>query len=120
MIFEGSRYARTEVIAALDSRGEAVRALDLRRIPSTPGVLEHVVMEGERLDQLAQRFYGDPLKSWLILDANPEELNPFAAPAAGPPDPVPQNQAATMITEIVRVSIDGRPPGRPGARHRAP
>jgi hypothetical protein len=39
---------------------------------------EHRVVEGERLDQLAQRYYGDPLKYWLICDANdaifPEEL----------------------------------------------
>lgn len=31
---------------------------------------EHRVIEGERLDQLAQRYYGDPLKYWLICDAN--------------------------------------------------
>lgn len=94
MIFQGSRYARTEVIAALDSRGETARALELRRIPPTPGVLEHVVVEGERLDQLAQRFYGDPLKSWLILDANPEELNPFLLLRPGRRIKVPQNRVA--------------------------
>jgi nucleoid-associated protein YgaU len=94
MIFQGSRYATTEVIAALDARGATTRALDLRRIPSTPGVLEHVVVEGERLDQLAQRFYGDPLKSWLILDANPEELNPLLLLRPGRRIKVPQNRAA--------------------------
>lgn len=39
---------------------------------------EHRVVGGERLDQLAQRYYGDPLKYWLICDANdaifPEDL----------------------------------------------
>jgi len=39
---------------------------------------EHLVVAGERLDHLAQRYYGDPLKYWLICDANdavfPEEL----------------------------------------------
>ena len=39
---------------------------------------EHRVVVGERLDQLAQRYYGDPLKYWLICDANdtifPEDL----------------------------------------------
>lgn len=39
---------------------------------------EHRVVEGERLDQLAQRYYGDPLLFWLICDANdaifPEDL----------------------------------------------
>jgi len=92
MIFQGSRYATTGVIAALDSRGATARALVLRRIPPTPGMLEHVVVEGERLDQLAQRFYGDPLKSWLILDANPEELNPFLLLRPGRRIKVPPNR----------------------------
>jgi len=39
---------------------------------------EHRVLGGERLDQLAQQYYGDPLKYWLICDANdaifPEDL----------------------------------------------
>jgi nucleoid-associated protein YgaU len=94
MIFQGSRYARTEVVAVLDARGETARALGLRRIPPTPGVVEHTVVEGERLDHLAQRFYGDPLKSWLILDANPEELNPFLLLRPGRRIKVPQNRVA--------------------------
>ena len=94
MIFQGSRYARTEVITAPDARGNTARALGRRRIPPTPGVLEHIVLEGERLDQLAHRFYGDPLKSWLILDANPEELNPFLLLRPGRRIKVPQNRVA--------------------------
>lgn len=94
MIFQGSRYATTKLIAALDSRGQTARALELRRIPSTPGVVEHVVVEGDRLDQLAQRFYGDPLQSWLILDANPEELDPFLLLRPGRRIKVPQNRVA--------------------------
>jgi nucleoid-associated protein YgaU len=92
MIFQSSRYAMTEVITALDARGKTARALGRRRILPTPGVLEHVVLEGERLDQLAHRFYGDPLKSWLILDANPEELNPFLLLRPGRRIKVPQNR----------------------------
>jgi nucleoid-associated protein YgaU len=72
--FPGSRYAATPVVDA----GDGARSLGRRDIPATPGVLEHVVMDGERLDQLAARFYGDATRSWLLLDANPEELNPFA------------------------------------------
>jgi Phage Tail Protein X len=51
-------------------------------------------LQGERLDHLAQRFYGDPLKSWLILDANPEELNPFLLLRPGRRIKVPQNRVA--------------------------
>lgn len=69
----GSRYARTPVVEA---KGR-VRALGMRRIPSPPGMLEHVVMEGERLDHLAARFYGDATRYWVLLDGNPDELNPL-------------------------------------------
>jgi nucleoid-associated protein YgaU len=77
MLFPGSRYARTPVVEPVAADGSRPRSLAARRVPGTPGVLEHVVMEGERLDQLAARFYGDPRKYWLILDANPEELDPL-------------------------------------------
>lgn len=29
----------------------------------------HTIVAGERLDQIAHRYYGDPLKYWLICDA---------------------------------------------------
>ncbi len=74
MLFPGSRYARTELVEAADGR----RSLALRRVPPAGTALEHVVMEGERLDHLASRFYQDATKYWLILDANPEELDPLA------------------------------------------
>lgn len=72
MRFQGSRYTSTPVVDANGSR-----ALGRRTIPPATSVLEHVVMDGERLDQLAGRFYGDATRSWLLLDANPGELNPF-------------------------------------------
>lgn len=68
----GSRYTITPVVDV-----DGARALGRRAIPPAPRVLEHVVMDGERLDQLAGRFYGDATRSWLLLDANPRELNPL-------------------------------------------
>lgn len=90
MIFQGSRYTRT---ALMD--GQPRRTLSLRRISRTDGVLEHVVMEGERLDHLATRFYGDAEKYWLILDANPDELDPFALLVPGRRIRIPQNRVVT-------------------------
>jgi nucleoid-associated protein YgaU len=77
MIFPGSRYNRADVITPAGADGRAREVLVARQVPTTPGVLEHVVLEGERLDHLAGRFYGDPTRYWLVLDANPEELNPL-------------------------------------------
>jgi nucleoid-associated protein YgaU len=93
MLFAGSRYARTEVITPVGPDGSSPRVLAARRIPPTPGVFEHVVMDGERLDQLASRFYGDPRKYWLILDANPEELNPLLLLRPGHRLRIPQDRA---------------------------
>ncbi|MFY1652539.1 LysM peptidoglycan-binding domain-containing protein [Solwaraspora sp. WMMB762] len=77
VLFPGSRYATTPVVAPEAADGVARRVLQPRAVPPTPGVLEHLVVQGERLDQLAGRFYGDPKLYWLILDANPEVLDPF-------------------------------------------
>jgi nucleoid-associated protein YgaU len=77
MIFTGSRYIGVEVTNPLDAQGTTPRVLGLRVIPPTPGALEHLVVEGARLDQLAFQFYSEPTRYWLILDANPEVLNPL-------------------------------------------
>ncbi|MBI3803966.1 MAG: hypothetical protein HY282_09430 [Nitrospirae bacterium] len=92
MIYKGSRYAKTEVIAPENNEGKTPRVLEIREIPETAGVFEHIVSAGERLDLLAHRFYGDPKKSWLILDANTDELNPFHLLKPGRRIRVPQNR----------------------------
>lgn len=81
MITRNSRYRREDAYASQDpgraahpiagvSPHVADRELVVRR--------EHRVVAGDRLDQLAERYYGDPLKYWLICDANdalyPEDL----------------------------------------------
>jgi nucleoid-associated protein YgaU len=90
MIFQGSRYTTTKLM-----EGQVPRTLALRRIPDTRGVIEHIVMEGERLDHLAARFYGDAEKYWLILDANPDELDPFELLEPGRRIRIPQNRMVT-------------------------
>ena len=90
MIFQGSRYTKTDLMV-----GQPRRTLALRRIPNTPSALEHVVMEGERLDHLATRFYADTEKYWLILDGNPAELDPFVLLVPGRRIRIPQNRLVT-------------------------
>ena len=51
----------------------------------------HRVIAGERLDQLADRYYGDPLKYWLICDAN-EEIFPDDLMVIGRILNIPRNQ----------------------------
>ena len=46
---------------------------------------------GDRLDQLAYKYYGQPLQWWHICDANPDFLSPLAplGRGAGRHDPLP-------------------------------
>lgn len=68
-----SRYASTPVVTVTDADGSEHRYLTRRFIPTAgtaTTLAEHLVTAGDRLDLLAQRYYGDPLLSWRIADAN--------------------------------------------------
>jgi nucleoid-associated protein YgaU len=68
-----SRYATSEVDTVTDPDGRERRYLRRRFIAPSDGettVTEHLVVAGDRLDLLAQRYFGDPLLSWRIADAN--------------------------------------------------
>jgi hypothetical protein len=76
-----SRYANIE-IAQLDlGEGRTVNYLRRRLVPQPDRfvpLLEHVVVEGDRLDNITARYLGDPEQFWRVADANgamrPEEL----------------------------------------------
>jgi nucleoid-associated protein YgaU len=92
VIFKGSRNADTEVISPMAPDGRTPRVLATREAPPAPGVIEYIVCEGDRLDTLAARFYGDATKSWLILDANPEPLSPLELLVPGRTIRIPKNR----------------------------
>lgn len=35
----------------------------------------YLVVDGDRIDNIAFRFYGDPLRWWVIADANPQIMD---------------------------------------------
>lgn len=75
MITWGSRFRRELAYMLEDPRrGDSPIEVASSHVVSSDLVVrrEHRVVEGERLDLLAQRYYGDPLKFWLICDANDE------------------------------------------------
>jgi predicted NBD/HSP70 family sugar kinase len=85
-VFEAtSRYSKLEqiMITTVDPDGAARTVTCVRRrfLPGTAGqttLVEHLVVDGERLDNLAARYLGDPTQFWRVCDANevfrPDEL----------------------------------------------
>jgi nucleoid-associated protein YgaU len=76
-----SRYygAQPEDLTLPD--GTDVKYLPRRIIPSPgiyPSTITYVISDGDRIDNLAQRFLGDPALYWTICDVNgasdPDEL----------------------------------------------
>jgi hypothetical protein len=95
-----SRYRAVPDSAVPDARGRVLAAKQARPLPEATGEFTHTVNSGDRLDQLAFAYYGEPTLYWHICDANPAFLSPLAllgqepvvtvrfpltAPAAGPP-----------------------------------
>jgi hypothetical protein len=76
-----SRYHGLETAVWEGPDGKQYRYVRRRFLPSPARfslLQEHVVGEGERLDNIAARYLGDPEQFWRIADANnamrPEEL----------------------------------------------
>ncbi len=73
-----SRYRRVPDVAVPDAQGRVLAAKDLRLLPPVAGSFRHAVDAGDRLDQLAYKYYGQPSLYWHICDANPQFLSPLA------------------------------------------
>jgi hypothetical protein len=75
---KNSRYRANPAVAGPDARGRITLAQGSRPLPTVTGTFRHVLRDGDRVDQLAELYYGDPLLWWQICDANPEFLSPWA------------------------------------------
>jgi hypothetical protein len=85
MFEANSRYYRIQEssITSKDNEGRERKIVYKRRrfIPKTEDtgtLVEHTVLQGERLDNITAHYMGDPTLFWRICDANlilsPEEL----------------------------------------------
>lgn len=74
MVGPESRYAGLDVVIHDDGSGRRVAHLTRRFLPD-PATLEPrsrvAVVEGDRLDRVAERSLGDPGAWWVLPDANP-------------------------------------------------
>ncbi|NRR29674.1 LysM domain-containing protein [Oxalobacteraceae bacterium] len=68
-----SRYAAVPTAELVQPDGERIVYLRRRFVPDPARyatVLEHTVQQGERIDQLAAAYLGDPELFWRLADAN--------------------------------------------------
>ncbi len=69
MLLDTSRYAKVDTVTATTRDGRTVTALKLRPLPAPTGSA-YTVLDNDRLDLLAAKYYGDDTKFWHIADAN--------------------------------------------------
>jgi nucleoid-associated protein YgaU len=101
-----SRYYGATTLTYATPTGESIAYL-ARRIVPQPGapnfatVAQHTVRQGDRLDLIAAKYFGNPLIFWLICDAN------------GAIDP---NDLVSTPGRVLSITTPHGVPGAPNAR----
>jgi hypothetical protein len=84
MFEETSRYAKLPIKTWTDVEGREHAYVARRIIPEARQILgEARVQDGDRLDLVANRIYGDPRAFWRLADANPDPEPETLADAPG-------------------------------------
>ena len=78
MFLQKSRYknARPFEFKRQEPAGQpgVFRGVRARDVFTLDGMVEHIVTDTDRIDLLAQHYYGDDRLWWRIIDANPQLL----------------------------------------------
>ena len=75
MIFRGSRYVDSYLIKDKDNGIDYLSFPELHTHQKEHGDLVYQFQSGDRLDLLADKFYGDSQLGWKILKANPSYMH---------------------------------------------
>ena len=105
---ESSRYRSIETTTVALPDGRRVAYLRRRFLPQPEQLAtlaEHVVLEGDRLELIAQNYLGDPELFWQVCDAN----------RALRPADLTDNPPTTGLPRVIDI---GLPPGVPGVQRR--
>ncbi len=73
MFQENGRYAQIPAATLVDGDGRQIAYLRRRFLPPVAAaatMAEHLVREGERLDNVTARYLDDPELFWQLCDAN--------------------------------------------------
>jgi len=99
MFDRGSRYYelghRSFTVTGPDGQPREIRYVERRFVPPADEgttIIEHLVVRGDRLDNIAAAYMGDPTQFWRICDAN------------GVMDP---NELAETVGRRIRVAVSG-------------
>jgi hypothetical protein len=98
-----SRYHGVEILKHKTPDGREVAYLARRIVPQQSRfetLREHAVSEGDRPDNLAAHYLGDPEQFWRLADAN-NDLNPF--------------ELTAEINRRIRITLPEGVPGVPYA-----
>jgi nucleoid-associated protein YgaU len=74
-ISANSRYKDSNLALVASSRGTNLTVVPSRQQEWAFQFTYHQVASSDRIDLLAEHYYGDPLLWWNIADANPEILS---------------------------------------------
>lgn len=92
-----SRYYGIETAKLMTPDGREIIYLHRRFLPDgikAVVLTEHVITQGDRLDNVTARYLGDPEQFWLVCDANnamrPEDLMAESEIGHRLPIPLPQ------------------------------
>ena len=96
-----SRYSGLDTGALITPDGRTLVYVRRRFVPPPEAfalLQEHTVVQGDRIDNLAAKYLGDPERFWLLCDANaamrPEELT-------------------EIVGRILRITLPAGIPGTP-------
>jgi hypothetical protein len=71
MFASGSRYERVPQAVYVDHGGRSIPYVLLRTFPGLAPTQRTILLgDGDRLDLVSFRFYGDPEQYWRICDGN--------------------------------------------------
>lgn len=81
MIYLDSRYVDGRIFKVWNSRKTQYDLTVFREWPTyVQSFLIYEWVETDRLDNIAARFLGDPSQWWVIMDINPEIIDPNEIP----------------------------------------
>ena len=101
------RYSSTEAFSYPDGAPRPYRGLKPREVKAKTAYVEHEIKPGDRLDTLAQAYYGDPRLWWVIAQANPDAF--FPADIVYQPAPDADGVVETRAGRVI--AIPSRPEG---------